>query len=193
MEAKLKPVDVGAVEDVSESESHVLPGQNQAGKGLRRRLENRHIQLLAIGGSIGTGLFITIGNGLAAGGPASLLLAYVMYCCVLACVNNCIAEMTVLHPMSGGFIRLAGKWVDDALGFMVGWNFFIYEALMIPFEITAISLLLSFWRDDIPVAAVCAACIVLYGYDLAFFKPRPHGSLVLRPGVSSSRNPLHPL
>ncbi|PYI13118.1 AAT family amino acid transporter [Aspergillus violaceofuscus CBS 115571] len=127
-----------------------------------RRLNNRQTQLLAIGGSIGTALFISIGNGLAAGGPGSLLVAYTLYALVIACINNCVAEMTVLQPVSGGFIRLAGKWVDDALGFMVGWNFFFYEALMIPYEITAINLVLGYWRDDIPVAAVCAACIALY-------------------------------
>ncbi|RAL13299.1 general amino acid permease AGP2 [Aspergillus homomorphus CBS 101889] len=126
------------------------------------QLNNRQTQLLAIGGSIGTALFVSIGNGLAAGGPGSLLIAYTFYALVIACINNCIAEMTVLQPVSGGFIRLAGKWVDDALGFMVGWNFFFYEALMIPFEITAINLVLNYWRDDIPVAAVCAACIALY-------------------------------
>ena len=142
----------------------IVEGQVEATQGLQRRLENKQIQLIAIGGSIGTALFVTIGNGLASGGPASLFLAYFGYCLLLACVNNCIAEMTTLHPVSGGFIRLAGKWVDDALGFMVGWNFFIYEALMVPFEITAINLILKYWRDDIPVAAVCAACIVLYGY-----------------------------
>jgi yeast amino acid transporter len=133
--------------------------------GLHRRLSNRQIQLLAIGGSIGTALFVSIGNGLAAGGPGSLFIAYTLYSLVVACVNNCISEMIVLQPVSGGFIRLAGKWYDDALGFMVGWNFFIYEALLIPFEITAISLVLEFWRDDIPPAAICVACIVLYAYD----------------------------
>jgi amino acid transporter len=46
---------------------------------------------------------------------------------------------------------------------MAGWNFFLYEALLIPFEITALNLVLKYWRDDIPVAAVCAAVIVLYG------------------------------
>jgi amino acid transporter len=46
---------------------------------------------------------------------------------------------------------------------MSGWNFYLYEAAMIPFEISAINLILTFWRDDIPVAAVCAACVVLYG------------------------------
>ena len=129
---------------------------------LHRKLGNRQIQLIAIGGSIGTALFVSIGGALADGGPGSLFLAYFLYSCLLALINNCVAEMTCLMPVSGGFIRLAGKWVDDAFGFMAGWNFFFYEALLIPFEITALNLVLSFWRDDIPAAAVCAACMVLY-------------------------------
>lgn len=60
---------------------------------LHRRLSNRQIQLLAIGGSIGTALFVSIGNGLAAGGPGSLFLAYTLYSIVVACVNNCVSEM----------------------------------------------------------------------------------------------------
>lgn len=86
-----------------------------------------------------------------------------------------------MMPVSGGFLRLAGEWVDEAFGFMAGWNFFIYEALLsmnpvssasrdhvltssppVPFEITALITVLSFWRDDIPAAAVIAACIVCY-------------------------------
>lgn len=129
---------------------------------LQRRLGNRQIQLIAIGGSIGTALFVSIGGGLASGGPGNLFLAYTIYSCFLGLVNNCMAEMAIYQPVSGGFIRMAGKWVDDAFGFMAGWNFFLYEAILIPFEITALNLVLSFWRDDIPVAAVCAGCIVLY-------------------------------
>lgn len=151
---------------------------------LHRRLGNRQIQLIAIGGSIGTAIFISIGSALAAGGPGSLLIAYTFYTMVLVCINNCIAEMIVQHPVSGGFIRLAGKWVDDALGFMVGWNFFIYEALLIPFEITALNLVLQFWTDKIPVAAVCVICIVFYGYvlsrDLLLLRPLPLTSINAR-------------
>ncbi|KAF3765320.1 hypothetical protein M406DRAFT_350943 [Cryphonectria parasitica EP155] len=130
--------------------------------GLQRRLANRQIQLLAIGGSIGTALFVSIGNGLYAGGPGSLFLAYLIYSCVLGLVNNCMAEMGTLHPVSGGFIRMAGKWCDDALGFTAGWNFFLYEALLIPFEITALNEVLRYWSGNIPAGAICAACIVLY-------------------------------
>ncbi|KAL2802431.1 amino acid permease/ SLC12A domain-containing protein [Aspergillus granulosus] len=131
--------------------------------GLHRRLANRQIQLIAIGGSIGTAVFVSIGAALAKGGPGSLFIAYTIYCGFLAMVNNCLAEMSIYMPVSGGFIRLAGKWVDDALGFAAGYNFFFYEALLIPFEITAINLVLGYWRDDIPPAAVCGACIALYG------------------------------
>lgn len=90
---------------------------------LQRHLGNRQIQLIAIGGSIGTALFVSIGTGLYHGGPGSLFLAFTIQSIFLAMINNCIAEMSTAFPVSGGFIRLAGKWVDDALGFMVGWNF----------------------------------------------------------------------
>jgi len=147
---------------------------------LQRRLKNRQIQLLAIGGSIGTALFISIGTGLAKAGPLSLFLAYTIYSCNLGLVNNAMSEMTIFQPVSGGFIRMAGHWVDDAFGFMAGWNFYFYEALLIPFEITALNVVLSFWRDDIPAAAVCAACVVLYAYDhprAPFFSLAPFLSL----------------
>lgn len=86
--------------------------------GLARRLNNRQIQLIAIGGSVGTALFVSIGEGLVKGGPGSLLIAYLIYSCMLGLVNNCMAEMATYMPVSGGFIRMAGKWVDDALGFV---------------------------------------------------------------------------
>lgn len=141
--------NIGRVENVSD--------------GLHRSLSNRQIQWLALGGSIGTALFVNIGWGLVEGGPGSLFLAFVFYSAVIGSINSGLAEMTVYMPVSGAFIRFAGKWVDDAFGFMAGWNFFLYEAILIPFEISALTLVLTFWRDDIPIWAVCLACIVLYG------------------------------
>ena len=74
----------------------------------------------------GTALFVSIGGGLNKAGPGGLFMAYTIYSIMLGMVNNGIAEMTTHMPVSGGFIRLAGTWVDDAFGFMAGWNFFIY-------------------------------------------------------------------
>jgi yeast amino acid transporter len=141
----------------------VMEGQTaSSGDQLRRHLGNRQVQLIAIGGSIGTATFVSIGTGLLRGGPGSLFIAYTLYSCMIGLVNNCIAEMASYMPITSAFIRMGGKWVDEAFGFMAGWNFFLYEAFLIPFEITALNLVLTFWRDDIPVAAVVAACIVLY-------------------------------
>ncbi|KEY66654.1 hypothetical protein S7711_01946 [Stachybotrys chartarum IBT 7711] len=146
--------------------------------GLHRRLNNRQIQLIAIGGSIGTALFISIGSALMTAGPGSLLIAYILQSCVIALVNNAIAEMTVYMPISGGFVRLAGHWADDALGFMAGWNFFFYEALLIPFEITALNLVMSYWNTAVTTpggtAGVCAACIVIYA-GINFLAVRGYG------------------
>jgi amino acid transporter len=93
---------------------------------LQRRLSGRQIQMITIGGSIGTALFVSIGSGLVQGGPGSLLIAFTIYCFFLAAVNNCMAEMAVFMPVSASFVRMGSKWVDEAFGFMLGWNFFFY-------------------------------------------------------------------
>lgn len=67
---------------------------------LHRKLSGRQIQMIAIGGSIGTALFVSIGYGLIAGGPGSLFLAFFIYSVFLAAINNCMAEMTVFMPVS---------------------------------------------------------------------------------------------
>lgn len=69
--------------------------------GLKRNLGNRQIQMIAIGGSIGTALFVSIGNGLITGGPGSLFIAYTLYSIILAMVNSSMAEMAVFMPISG--------------------------------------------------------------------------------------------
>ncbi|KAL1871756.1 hypothetical protein Plec18167_006906 [Paecilomyces lecythidis] len=138
-----------------------IEGEIVQGEELQRHLTSRQIQLIAIGGSIGTALFVSIGYALMRG-PASLLLAFIFQACIMALVNNAMAEMAIFMPLSAAFIQHGSAWVDSAWGFMAGWNFFIYEGLLIPFEITAVDMVLTFWRDDIPSAAVITACIVLY-------------------------------
>jgi amino acid transporter len=82
---------------------------------LQRHLGNRQIQLIAIGGSIGTALFVSIGGALNKGGPLGLLLAYAGYSCVIALVNNAMAEMATYMPVSGGFIRMVRRTVSTEL------------------------------------------------------------------------------
>ncbi|THX06646.1 hypothetical protein D6D13_06407 [Aureobasidium pullulans] len=113
--------------------------------------------------SQGTGLFVSIGYGLIEGGPGSLFIAFTIYSCWLGLVNNCMAEMSIYMPIAGGFPRYAAKWVDESFGFMLGWNFLLYELCLIPFEISALNLVLTFWSSHIPIWSVCLGCTVSYG------------------------------
>lgn len=73
-----------------------------------------------------------------------------------------MAEMVTYLPISSPFIRFAGRYVDEAFGFATGWNFFIFEAALVPFEITACNVIIQFWTDAIPTAAFIVIVIVLY-------------------------------
>ncbi|KAH8652090.1 amino acid transporter [Xylariales sp. PMI_506] len=127
-----------------------------------RKLKARHIQLMGIGGTIGTALFVQIGKALLEGGPGSLFLAFSLWCIVILGVTISTAEMVTYLPISSPFIRFAGRWVDEALGFAAGWNFFIFEAALVPFEVTACNLIINFWSDAVPTGGIIAIVLVLY-------------------------------
>ncbi|KAF9014084.1 general amino acid permease AGP2 [Cyathus striatus] len=139
-----------------------------------RTLKNRHIQLIGIGGTIGTALFVQIGASLTKGGPGSLFLAFTIWCTFIMAVNNCLSEMVTWVPISSPFVRFADKYVDPALGFSAGVNFFIFEAALIPFEIVAFNVVLHFWTDKIPLIAVIFFVLVTYAL-LNIFAVRYYG------------------
>ncbi len=74
-----------------------------------------------------------------------------------------MAEMVTYLPISSPFIRFAGRYVDEAFGFAAGWNFFIFEAALVPFEVTACNFIIHYWSDAVPVEGMIAIIIVLYG------------------------------
>ncbi|KAK1231997.1 general amino acid permease agp2 [Marasmius sp. AFHP31] len=128
----------------------------------KRKLKSRHIQLIGIGGTIGTALFVQIGSALTKGGPGSLFLGFTIWCTFILAVNNCLCEMVTWIPISAPFVRFADRFVDPALGFATGINFFVFEAFLIPFEITAFNIVLHFWTDKIPLIAVIFFMLVSY-------------------------------
>lgn len=75
-----------------------------------------------------------------------------------------MAEMVSYLPISSPFIRFAGRYVDEAFGFAAGWNFFIFEAALVPFEIVACNLIIHFWSDIVPTGAIIAIILFLYAY-----------------------------
>lgn len=127
-----------------------------------RRLLPRHIQLIGIGGTIGTALYVQIGSGLLKGGPASLFIAFSLWCAVILLVNSALSELVTYMPISSPFIRLAGRYVDEAFGVAAGWNFFLLEASLVPFEVVACHLILTYWTTGVPVWAVCVFVLCTY-------------------------------
>ncbi|KAK3293957.1 amino acid permease/ SLC12A domain-containing protein [Chaetomium fimeti] len=154
-ETKEVPTGIGSPEDVS---VHSIAGDHT-----HRTLKSRHIQLIGIGGTIGTALYVQIGRGLMNGGPGSLFIAFTLWCTFILAVTLCMAEMVTYLPISSPFIRFAGRYVDEAFGFAAGWNFFVFEAAMVPFEITACNVIIHYWSDAVPAGGIIAITIVLYG------------------------------
>jgi len=96
--------------------------QATATSPLQRTLKGRHLQMIAIGGSIGTGLFVGSGGALAIGGPASLLLSFVLTGTMLYCTVHALGEMAVLFPVAGSFSAYSTRFLDPAWGFAMGWK-----------------------------------------------------------------------
>jgi amino acid transporter len=113
-----------------------------------RRLKGRHIQLIGMGGAIGTVLFVQLGVALTHGGPGSLFISFAIWCIPILAITNCAAEYVTYLPISSPFIRMAGRTLDSAAECMAGWNFFILQATLVPFEITAVNIIINFWTSD---------------------------------------------
>jgi len=89
---------------------------------LSRELKGRHLQMIAIGGSIGTGLFVASGKTLSQGGPASVLLAYMFIGVMLYCTVQALGEMAVVFPVAGSFSAFSTRFLDPSWGFAMGWK-----------------------------------------------------------------------
>src|ERR1700761_449701 len=89
-----------------------------------------------------------------------------------------MAEMVTYLPISSPFIRFAGRYVDEAFGMAAGYNFFVFEAALVPFEIVACNVIIHFWSDIIPAGGVIAIVIFLYAY-VSLLIISPHLILLL--------------
>jgi amino acid transporter len=120
---------------------------------LQQKMKPRHLQMIAVGGSIGTGLFIGSGGALAVGGPAALLLDWIIIGFMVLMTCQAIGEMAILYPLSGGFYALAVRMLDPAWGFAMGWNYVLQWAVVLPLEITAAGITVGYWENNVPLGA----------------------------------------
>ncbi|KAJ3506100.1 hypothetical protein NLJ89_g7055 [Agrocybe chaxingu] len=116
---------------------------------LQQKMKPRHLQMIAVGGSIGTGLFVGSGNALHNGGPAGVLIAWILIGIMLINVTQAIGEMSILFPVSGGFYTLAVRFLDPSFAFAMGWNYVFQWAVVLPLEITVAGTTVQYWGEDI--------------------------------------------
>lgn len=160
-------------DSLDRSQSHTV-GEVQALK-THRGIKSRHAQMIAIGGTIGTGLFVGSGQALAVAGPAFLFLAYCIICILVYGIVTATTEISSYLPTSGCSMAFYGsRFVSKSLGFAMGWLYWYSFGIIVAYEITAAGIVISYWPNNVPIA-VWITIMLLVIAALNFFPVRVYG------------------
>ena len=118
-------------------------------QGLQRNLSSGQLSMIAIGGAIGTGLFLGSGFAISFAGPA-VLLSYLIGAVITLLVMGCMAEMTIAHPTSGSFGVWAELYLSPLAGYLVRFAYWAGVVFALGTEITAIAVYMRFWFPSVP-------------------------------------------
>ncbi|KAJ5658282.1 Amino acid transporter [Penicillium longicatenatum] len=149
---------------------------------LKRHLKGRHMQMIAIGGAIGAGLFVSTGSALREGGPGALLLGYLIVGFMLLLTVQALGELAVLYPQNGAFFSYCVRFISPAWGFAVGWDYALNWLVILPFEITAAGMTIQFWRDDLNIGIWITVFLVVLS-AIQIFGVRGYGEVEFVLGV----------
>ncbi|HET7616029.1 MAG TPA: amino acid permease, partial [Bacillales bacterium] len=125
-------------------------GSGHSAKKLKRGLKARHLTMISLGGSIGTGLFLASGTAIHTAGPGGALVAYLVIGIMVFFIMTSLGELASFMPTSGSFSTYATRFIDPALGFALGWNYWYSWAITLAAELSASTLLMKFWFPDSP-------------------------------------------
>jgi amino acid transporter len=157
--------------DIEASHSHDHGGDfvtQLENNSLARGLQQRHIQMIAIAGAIGTGLFLGLGGSIQTGGPLGALLGYATVGLIVCAVQFALGEVAALLPVTGSFVRHAEFLVDPAFGFAIGLNIVYGNLLSVPAEISAICVLFQYWTDLNPSVFICIFIVLTFLVGISF-------------------------
>ncbi|KAK5464753.1 hypothetical protein LTS15_001315 [Exophiala xenobiotica] len=156
--------EIGSQEQGDMYERHLSSAEKEKYGRIKRGLTPRHVQVMAIGGSIGTGLFVGIGGSLSRVGPLSLLLGYLFWSLLFVWpCYLCVAEMVAWLPVRGNIFELAARYVDPALGFGMGWTYFFGGQMLVCTEYAAVATVMQYWTptDQVNPAVWVAMTMVV--------------------------------
>ncbi|KAJ5639127.1 uncharacterized protein N7484_006989 [Penicillium longicatenatum] len=128
----------------------------------RRGIKSRHAQMMAIGGAIGTSLFVGTGEALALAGPALLLIAYIVICSLVYGVLTATCEINTFLPISGASpAYYAAQFISPSIGFALGWLYWYSFGIIVAYEITAAAIVINYWPNSVPIAASITIMLVI--------------------------------
>ncbi|MFJ4209342.1 amino acid permease [Paenarthrobacter sp. NPDC089675] len=137
-----------------------------AQSGLRRSMGSRHLVMIAMGGVIGSGLFLSSGYTISQAGPLGAVIAYLIGAFVVYLVMACLGELAIAYPVSGAFHIYASRSIGPATGFATAWLYWLCWAVAIGSEFTASGLLMQRWFPDVEVWVWCLVfAAVLFGFN----------------------------
>ncbi|MBC1682372.1 amino acid permease [Listeria welshimeri] len=128
---------------------------------IHRDLKTRHLSMIAIGGSIGTGLFLASGNAIHTAGPGGALVAYIAIGIMVYFLMTSLGEMATYMPVSGSFSTYASRFVDPAFGFALGWNYWFNWAITLAVDISTAAIIVQFWLPNTPAWLWSAIFLIL--------------------------------
>lgn len=142
------------------------PASSTAQGGLRRSMGSRHLVMIAMGGVIGSGLFLSSGYTISQAGPLGAVIAYLAGAFVVYLVMACLGELAIAYPVSGAFHIYASRSIGPATGFTTAWLYWLCWAVAIGSEFTASGLLMQRWFPDVEVWVWCLVfAAVLFGMN----------------------------
>ncbi|MGD6745194.1 amino acid permease [Streptomyces sp. BH106] len=143
--------------------------QAETDEGYKRGLGARQIQMIAIGGAIGTGLFLGAGKGISKAGP-SLILAYAVAGVVIFCIMRALGELLMYRPVSGSFSEYAREFIGPFAGFATGWTYWLFWVITGMTEVTAAATYMTYWWDIPQWVSALVFTVILYGANLISVK-----------------------